>query len=136
MPSRLPQTWTVWESCKPQESWPPGHVTEPVRNYNRTEHVNQQYSTHYEGKHNVSVSQQEIIAGIAEIIEEVTGIEPSEITPEKSFVDDLDIDSLSMVEIATMAEDKFGVAIPDSDLAKLKTVGDVVSYLEKAGVPA
>ena len=46
---------------------------------------------------------------IAEIIEEVTGIEPSEITPEKSFVDDLDIDSLSMVEIAVQTEDKYGV---------------------------
>ena len=131
MPSRPPQTWTVWESCNPQKSWPPGHVTKPVRYYNRTNHVNQQYSTHYEGKHNVSVSQQEIIAGIAEIIEEVTGIEPSEITPEKSFVDDLDIDSLSMVEIAVQTEDKYGVKIPDEDLAGLRTVGDVVNYIQK-----
>ena len=78
----------------------------------------------------MSVSQEEIIAGIAEIIEEVTGIEPSEVTPEKSFVDDLDIDSLSMVEIAVQAEDKFGVKIPDDELAKLKTVGDAVTYIE------
>ena len=42
-------------------------------------------------------TQEEIIAGLAEIIEEVTGIEPSEVTPEKSFVDDLDIDSLDRV---------------------------------------
>jgi acyl carrier protein len=49
----------------------------------------------------VSVSQEEIIAGIAEIIEEVTGIEPSEVTPEKSFVDDLDIDSLSRPRTST-----------------------------------
>jgi acyl carrier protein len=75
----------------------------------------------------VSVSQAEIIAGIAEIIEEVTGIEPSEITPEKSFVDDLDIDSLSMVQ----TEDKYGVKIPDEDLAGLRTVGDVVNYIQK-----
>ena len=79
----------------------------------------------------MSVSQEEIIAGIAEIIEEVTGIEPSEITPEKSFVDDLDIDSLSMVEIAVQTEDKYGVKIPDEDLAGLRTVGDVVSYIQK-----
>jgi acyl carrier protein len=79
----------------------------------------------------VSVSQEEIIAGIAEIIEEVTGIEPSEITPEKSFVDDLDIDSLSMVEIAVQTEDKYGVKIPDEDLAGLRTVGDVVNYIQK-----
>jgi acyl carrier protein len=105
--------------------------TKPVRNHNRIQHVNQQYTTYYEGKHIVSVSQQEIIAGIAEIIEEVTGIEPSEITPEKSFVDDLDIDSLSMVEIAVQTEDKYGVKIPDEDLAGLRTVGDVVNYIQK-----
>lgn len=77
------------------------------------------------------VSQEEIIAGLAEIIEEVTGIEPSEITLEKSFVDDLDIDSLSMVEIAVQTEDKYGVKIPDEDLAGLRTVGDVVTYIQK-----
>ena len=79
----------------------------------------------------MATTQDEIIAGIAEIIEEVTGIEPSEVTPEKSFVDDLDIDSLSMVEIAVQAEDKFGVKIPDDQLAELKTVGDAVDYIAK-----
>jgi acyl carrier protein len=72
-----------------------------------------------------------LIAGIAEIIEEVTGIEPSEVTIEKSFVDDLDIDSLSMVEIAVQTEDKYGVKIPDEDLAALRTVGDAVAYIQK-----
>lgn len=43
-------------------------------------------------------SEQEILAGLGEIVEEIVGTEPSEVTPEKSFVDDLDIDSLSMVE--------------------------------------
>ena len=79
----------------------------------------------------MAASQEEIIAGIAEIIEEVTGIEPSEVTLEKSFVDDLDIDSLSMVEIAVQTEDKYGVKIPDEDLAGLKTVGDAVAYIQK-----
>ena len=76
-------------------------------------------------------TQEEIIAGLAEIIEEVTGIEPSEVTPEKSFVDDLDIDSLSMVEIAVAAQDKFGVEIPDEQLKDLTTVQDVVNYVTK-----
>ena len=79
----------------------------------------------------MGASQEEIITGLAEIIEEVTGIEPSEVTPEKSFVDDLDIDSLSMVEIAVQTEDKYGVKIPDEDLAGLRTVGDVVTYLQQ-----
>ena len=79
----------------------------------------------------MAATQEEIIAGLAEIIEEVTGIEPSEVTIEKSFVDDLDIDSLSMVEIAVQTEDKYGVKIPDEDLAGLRTVGDVVAYIQK-----
>ncbi|KAA0114398.1 meromycolate extension acyl carrier protein AcpM [Mycolicibacterium sp. P9-22] len=79
----------------------------------------------------MAITRKELIAGIAEIIEEVTGIEPSEVTIKKSFVDDLDIDSLSMVEIAVQTEDKYGVKIPDEDLASLRTVGHVVDYLQQ-----
>jgi acyl carrier protein len=71
----------------------------------------------------------EILSGLAEIVEEVAGIDTAEVSAEKSFVDDLDIDSLSMVEIAVQAEDKFGVKIPDDELANLKTVGDAVNYI-------
>jgi acyl carrier protein len=73
----------------------------------------------------------EILAGLAEIVEEVAGVAQDDVTAEKSFVDDLDIDSLSMVEIAVQAEDKFGVKIPDDQLAELKTVGDAVDYIAK-----
>ena len=52
-------------------------------------------------------------------------------TPSKSFVDDLDIDSLSMVEIAVAAQDKFGVEIPDDQLKDLTTVQDVVNFVTK-----
>ncbi|GAA4394659.1 meromycolate extension acyl carrier protein AcpM [Tsukamurella soli] len=79
----------------------------------------------------MATSQDEIVAAIAEIIEEVTGIEPSEVTLDKAFIDDLDIDSLSMVEIAVQLEDKYGVKVPDEDLAGLKTVGDAVAYIQK-----
>jgi acyl carrier protein len=48
---------------------------------------------------------------------------------EKSFTDDLDIDSLSMVEIVQAAEDKFGVSIPDDEVKNLKTVGDAVTFI-------
>ena len=77
----------------------------------------------------MATTQDDIIAGLAEIIEEVTGIEPSEISLGKSFVDDLGIDSLSMVEIAVQTEDKYNVKIPDADLMALRTVGDVVDYI-------
>ena len=69
--------------------------------------------------------------GLAEILEEVAGVTPADATPEKSFTDDLDVDSLSMVEIATAVEDKFGVAIPDDELGNIKTVGDALNYIEK-----
>ena len=82
------------------------------------------------------MSQQEILAGLAQIVNEIAGVPVGDITLDKSFVDDLDVDSLSMVEIATAAEDQFGVRIPDEDLKDLKTVGDAVSYIEKAGVAA
>lgn len=75
------------------------------------------------------MSNEEILQGFAEIVEEIAGVDASEVSSEKSFVDDLDIDSLSMVEIAVQAEDKFGVKIPDDQLAELKTVGDAVSYI-------
>jgi len=75
------------------------------------------------------VDNEEIRTGLAEIVEEVAGVAVDDVTVDKSFVDDLDIDSLSMVEIAVQAEDKFGVKIPDDELANLKTVGDAVNYI-------
>jgi len=77
------------------------------------------------------VTNEEILHGIAEIVNEVAGVETSEITLDKSFVDELDIDSLSMVEIAVQVEDRFGVKVPDDVLANLKTVGDAVDYVAK-----
>lgn len=71
----------------------------------------------------------ELLTGLADIVEEVAGVAKDDVTAEKSFVDDLDIDSLSMVEIAVQAEDRFGVKIPDDELANLKTVGDAVDYV-------
>jgi len=70
--------------------------------------------------------------GLAEILEEIAGVKPQDVQLGKSFTDDLDVDSLSMVEIALAAEDRFGVKIPDDELAGLKTVGDAVRYIEKA----
>ncbi len=84
----------------------------------------------------MAMTQQEILAGLSEIIDEIAGVPADEVTPEKTFVDDLDIDSLSMVEIAVAAQDKFGVEIPDDQLKDLKTVQDVVDYVGRASVSA
>ena len=71
----------------------------------------------------------EIRTGLAEILAEVADVPADDVSDEKSFTDDLDVDSLSMVEVAMAAEEKFGVKIPDDELPNLKTVGDVVSYI-------
>jgi len=74
----------------------------------------------------------EITSGLAEIVNEVTGIPAGDVQLEKSFTDDLDVDSLSMVEVVVAAEEKFAVRIPDDQVKNLKTVGDAVTYIEKA----
>jgi len=84
----------------------------------------------------MAMSQEEILAGLSEIIDEIAGVPADEVTPDKTFVDDLDIDSLSMVEIAVAAQDKFGVEIPDDQLKDLKTVQDVIDYVGRASVSA
>ncbi len=80
----------------------------------------------------MAMSEQEILAGLAEIINEETGLEPEDVQLDKSFTEDLDIDSLSMMTIVVNAEEKFGVRIPDEDVKSLTTVQDAVDYITKA----
>ena len=75
----------------------------------------------------------EIREGLASILNEVADVAPDDVSDEKSFTDDLDVDSLSMVEVAMAAEEKFGVKIPDDELPKLKTVGDAVNFIQSNG---
>ena len=72
---------------------------------------------------------EEIRSQLAEIVNEVAGVDVADVQLEKSFVDDLDVDSLSMVEVVVEAEEKFGVTIPDDEVKNLKTVGDAVTYI-------
>jgi acyl carrier protein len=81
-------------------------------------------------------STEEIRTELAEIVNEVTGIPADDVQLDKSFTDDLDVDSLSMVEVVVAAEEKFSVRIPDDAVKDLKTVGDAVSYIEKAQASA
>ncbi|BCY06368.1 acyl carrier protein [Actinoplanes sp. L3-i22] len=75
-------------------------------------------------------TREEITSGLGEILEEVAGVNPDDVAEGKSFTDDLDVDSLSMVEVVVAAEEKFGVKIPDNEVQNLKTVGDAVTYIE------
>jgi len=77
------------------------------------------------------MTKDEIVAGLAEILEEVAGVNPDDVTEDKSFTEDLDVDSLSMVEVVVAAEEKFGVKIPDDEVQNLKTVGDAADFVLK-----
>ncbi|QIK73234.1 acyl carrier protein [Propioniciclava coleopterorum] len=74
---------------------------------------------------------EEIRSQLAELVNEVAGVPVEDVQLDKSFVDDLDVDSLAMVEIIVGCEEKFGVTIPDEESKNLKTVGDAVAYIEQ-----
>ncbi|MBM9509625.1 acyl carrier protein [Actinacidiphila acididurans] len=79
-------------------------------------------------------TKEEIVSGLADIVNEIAGIPAEDVQLDKSFTDDLDVDSLSMVEVVVAAEEQFGVKIPDDDVKNLKTVGDAVDYILNAQV--
>ena len=80
----------------------------------------------------MAYTQDEVLAGLAELINDETGIATDSVELGKSFTDDLDIDSISMMTIVVNAEEKFDVKIPDEEVKNLKTVGDAVKFITAA----
>lgn len=80
----------------------------------------------------MALSQEEVLVGLAAIVTDETGIATEAIQLDKSFTDDLDIDSISMMTIVVNAEDKFDVKIPDEEVKYLLTVGDAVNYITRS----
>jgi len=72
----------------------------------------------------------DILERIKKIIVDILGVDESKVTLEASFKDDLEADSLDLVELIMAFEDEFGGEISDEDAQKIKTVGDAVKYLE------
>jgi acyl carrier protein len=68
---------------------------------------------------------------VKEIIAKQLGVDPSEVTPEKSFVEDLGADSLDTVELVMAFEEAFGVEIPDEDAEKITKVQDAIEYIKQ-----
>jgi acyl carrier protein len=66
---------------------------------------------------------------IKEIIVEQLGVDAKQITPDASFIDDLGADSLDTVELVMAFEEEFDIEIPDEDAEKIRTVRDVMNYL-------
>ena len=80
----------------------------------------------------MALAQADVLAGLKEIIEEVAGIPAASIEMGKNFTEDLEVDSLSMVEVVVAAEERFGVKIPDEAVTDLVTVGDAVNFIVNA----
>lgn len=67
---------------------------------------------------------------IKEVVVDQLGVDADQVTPEANFVDDLGADSLDTVELIMAFEEEFDVEIPDTDAEKIKTVQDVIDYIE------
>lgn len=67
---------------------------------------------------------------VIKLVSDTTKVDIAKIKIETSFVDDLNLDSLDIVELMMKMEDEFGVEIPEEDAEGLKNIQDVVTYLE------
>jgi len=82
----------------------------------------------------VEITTEDITNELAGILNEIAGVDKSKVVATANFTEDLEVDSLGMVEVVMAAEDKFGVKIPDEDMKDLRTVGDAVAYIQKSGL--
>ena len=68
---------------------------------------------------------------LKKIVIEQLGVDEEEVKPESSFVDDLNADSLDLVELIMSLEEEFGTEISDEDAERIRTVGDAVEYIDE-----
>ncbi len=84
-----------------------------------------------------TATREELLAGLAEVLDEVAGTPAEKVVPEATFDADLDIDSLTMVEVVVACEERWEVRIPDEALENLRTVGDAIDFISSgAGAAA
>ena len=79
----------------------------------------------------MAASREEIYEQVKEVLVEQLGIEEGEITEEASFQEDLDADSLDLVELIMELEEQFGMEIPDEEVEKITTVEEAVDYVDQ-----
>jgi len=71
-----------------------------------------------------------IFERLKKLIVELLEVDETKVVPEASFIDDLEADSLDLIEFITAVEDTFGIEIPDEDAEKIQTVQDAVNYIK------
>lgn len=74
----------------------------------------------------------EIMDKAKSVIVEQLGVDEDDVTEDASFIDDLNADSLDIVELVMALEEEFGISIPDEEAENIKTVGDAIAFIEKA----
>lgn len=76
------------------------------------------------------MAKEEIFDKLKELVVDQLGVEEDEVTMEASMQDDLGADSLDLVDLVMSVEEEFGVKVADEDLENIKTVGDIINYIE------
>src|ERR1700730_8191278 len=77
----------------------------------------------------MAASREEVFERVKEVLTEQLGVEEADINDEASFQEDLEADSLDLVELNMELEDQFGIKISDEDAQKIQTVGQAVDYV-------
>ncbi|MFT8317166.1 MAG: acyl carrier protein [Sporolactobacillus sp.] len=76
------------------------------------------------------MAEEDVLERVKKIVVDRLGVDEADVKPEASFKEDLDADSLDIVELVMELEDEFNLEISDEDAEKIQSVGDVITYIQ------